>query len=395
MNLENIGNFIAERRTKKKLTQKELANRLNVTNKAVSKWENGRSLPDVGLFENLCLELDISLNELLSGEKDNKKEKKDEATMHFLKHFKKKNKLLFLASIITIILILFISGLFIYFINNYNKIKVYSLSGESENFIYSEGLFIDTNQEYFYTFGLLEQNKSTLNLSVLKISLKNGDELLFEDQYRYGGYLSELRGYNEIFTEEKVKKIDDWILEITYFDNSSEIEKTEVIKLKNELKLTNNNFVSKKVESIGDNAENTNVTSTLTEERNKTLENLKNYLVKKEYILDDEDNYIKKTSNGIYSITINPYISHPITYKDDTYIIQFDPFYQTYNFIEKSSYGYIVSYVRRNDSIGCYLECPYDMEKTINEYIKKFDKEFNEIIPPRDSWMKLVDKDDF
>lgn len=48
MGLEKIGNFIAEQRTIKKLTQKELARRLNVTNKAVSKWENGRSLPDVG-----------------------------------------------------------------------------------------------------------------------------------------------------------------------------------------------------------------------------------------------------------------------------------------------------------------------------------------------------------
>ncbi len=395
MDLEKIGNFIAEQRVKKKLTQKELANKLNVTNKAVSKWENGRSLPDVGLFENLCFELDISLNELLSGGKDNKKEKKDEATMYFLKHFKKKNKVLLLASVITIFLILFISGLFIYFINNYNKIKVYSLSGESENFIYSEGLFIDTNQEYFYTFGLLEQNKSILDMNILKISLKNGDELLFEDQYRSGGYLSELRGYNEMFTDENVKNLDNWLLEVTYFDNSSEIEKTEIIKLQSELKLKNSNFLSKKVKSIGDNTENTNATSSLTEDRNKTLETFEDYLVKKDYILDEEDNYIKKSSSGIYSITINPYVSHPVTYKDDIYIIQFDPFYQTYNFIEKSSYGYIVSYVRLNDSIGCYQECPLDMDETIKEYLEMFDQEFNEIIPPRSSWMKLVDKDDF
>lgn len=391
MNLEKIGNFIAEQRAQKKLTQKELADRLNVTNKAVSKWENGRSLPDVGLFDNLCTELDISLNELLSGEKDNKKEKKDKATMEFLRHFKKKNKFLLLASIISIILILFISGLFIYFINNYNKIKVYSLSGESENFIYSEGLFIDTNQEYFYTFGSLEQNNSTLDLKPLKISLKSGDELLFEDLYRSGGYLSETRGYNEIFTDEKVRKLDDWILEVTYFDNGSKIEKTEIIKLNNELKLINNNFLPKKVKSIGNDTLNTNVTSSLTEDRKETLESLKDYLVKKDYILDDEDNYIKKTDNGTYSITIDPYVSHPVTYKDDTYIVQFDPFYQTYNFIEKSSYGYIVSYVRLNESIGCYLECPLDMKETINEYIEMFDKEFNEIVPPKDSWMRLVD----
>ena len=141
--------FYCRTKNNKKLTQKELARRLNVTNKAVSKCENGRSLPDVGLFENLCMELNISLNELLSGEKDNKKAQKDEATIYFLRCFKEKNKILLLISIITIIFILFVSALFIYFINNYNKFKVYSLSGESENFVYNEGLFIDTNQEYF------------------------------------------------------------------------------------------------------------------------------------------------------------------------------------------------------------------------------------------------------
>ena len=79
MDLEKIGKFITEQRTNKKLTQKELANRLNVTNKAVSKWENGRSMPDVGLFENLCSELDITLNELLSGKKLSTEEYKEMA----------------------------------------------------------------------------------------------------------------------------------------------------------------------------------------------------------------------------------------------------------------------------------------------------------------------------
>ena len=362
MDLEKIGKFIAVQRTKKKITQKELARRLNVTNKAVSKWENGRSLPDVGLFENLCMELNISLNELLSGEKDNKKAKKDEATIYFLRCFKEKNKILLLISIITIVFVLFVSALFIYFINNYNKFKVYSLSGESENFVYNEGLFIDTNQEYFYTFGQLSHNKSSLDLNILRISLKNGEELIFEDQYRLGGYLSELKGYNEIFTEDKVKKIDNWTLEITYLDNDSNIEKKEKIKLKNEVKLKSNNFFSKKVKAIGRNFKSDTVTSSIIDERKNALEKLQKYVEKNNYILDADDNYIKKTSKGIYSITIDPYISHPITYKDDVYMIQFDPFYQTYNFIEGSSYGYTVSYVRKSDSISCYLECPYEME---------------------------------
>lgn len=61
MNQEKIGNFISECRKKKKLTQSELAERLGVTDKSVSNWENGRNMPDLSLFKPLCEELDISL----------------------------------------------------------------------------------------------------------------------------------------------------------------------------------------------------------------------------------------------------------------------------------------------------------------------------------------------
>lgn len=62
-----IGTFIAACRKEKKLTQKQLGEKLNVTDRAVSKWETGRSFPDVSLMEPLCKELDISVSELLAG----------------------------------------------------------------------------------------------------------------------------------------------------------------------------------------------------------------------------------------------------------------------------------------------------------------------------------------
>ena len=63
-----IGAFIAERRKMKSLTQAQLAERLNITDRAVSKWENGRSLPDASIMLELCKILDITVNDLLSGE---------------------------------------------------------------------------------------------------------------------------------------------------------------------------------------------------------------------------------------------------------------------------------------------------------------------------------------
>ena len=54
MNQEKIGKFIAKLRKEKNMTQQELANILNVTDRAVSHWENGRRLPDISLFKNIC-----------------------------------------------------------------------------------------------------------------------------------------------------------------------------------------------------------------------------------------------------------------------------------------------------------------------------------------------------
>ena len=69
MNQEKIGKLIAECRKEKKLTQNELANMLGVSDKSVSKWENGKCLPDVSLYKTLCEILGITLNDFFAGEK--------------------------------------------------------------------------------------------------------------------------------------------------------------------------------------------------------------------------------------------------------------------------------------------------------------------------------------
>ena len=81
MNQEKIGKFIAEQRKNKKLTQEQLAEKLSVTDRAVSKWERGLNLPDASIMLELSKILDITVNELLTGEiikKENYMEKLDE-----------------------------------------------------------------------------------------------------------------------------------------------------------------------------------------------------------------------------------------------------------------------------------------------------------------------------
>ncbi len=69
MDQVKIGKLIVECRKAKKLTQVELAEKLGVTDKSVSKWENGNCLPDVSLYKKICEILDITLNEFFAGEK--------------------------------------------------------------------------------------------------------------------------------------------------------------------------------------------------------------------------------------------------------------------------------------------------------------------------------------
>lgn len=68
MDQKRIGAFIARRRKELRMTQKELAQKLGVTDRAVSKWENGRCMPDLSLIQPLSRSLEVGVNDLLSGE---------------------------------------------------------------------------------------------------------------------------------------------------------------------------------------------------------------------------------------------------------------------------------------------------------------------------------------
>lgn len=90
-----IGRFIQEKRKEKNLTQSDLAEKLNITDRSISKWENGICMPDVGIMSDLCNILNISINDLFSGEivdmKDNEK-KLEENLLEMAKLKEQKDK---------------------------------------------------------------------------------------------------------------------------------------------------------------------------------------------------------------------------------------------------------------------------------------------------------------
>lgn len=86
MDQKETGRFIADKRRAKNLTQEQLAQRLGVSNKTVSKWENGRNMPDYTIVEQLCKELDITIRELLEGKEWNGLGEQDEDKYQLLQY---------------------------------------------------------------------------------------------------------------------------------------------------------------------------------------------------------------------------------------------------------------------------------------------------------------------
>lgn len=113
MDQEKIGKFIAELRKEKNLTQEQLGEKLGVTHKAISKWENGKCLPDPSLYKPLCSILGINLTEFFNGEKivpENTIQKTDEVLYEMVEN-KKRSVIIQMVS--TIFLVIAITLLFI------------------------------------------------------------------------------------------------------------------------------------------------------------------------------------------------------------------------------------------------------------------------------------------
>lgn len=118
MNQIKIGEFIATQRINHHFTQAALAEKLGITDRAVSKWERGKGLPDVSLMIDLCKILDITVNELLCGEKismENNNEKNEQLLLDMAKEVEQKNKVIWTSmwAIMIVSITALLAGLFL------------------------------------------------------------------------------------------------------------------------------------------------------------------------------------------------------------------------------------------------------------------------------------------
>ncbi len=117
MKQEMIGKFISSCRKEKGLTQRQLAEKLNITDRAVSKWETGKSVPDASIMLDLCEILGITVNELLSGERitmENYQKKVDENIIEMKKENEAVNKAARAGVGVTLVILLVLNFIDIY-----------------------------------------------------------------------------------------------------------------------------------------------------------------------------------------------------------------------------------------------------------------------------------------
>ena len=111
-----IGKFIAEERKRKGYTQKQLSEKLGISDKTVSKWERGNGFPEVSLLLPLCNELDITVNELLSGERvseEDYRKKAEENMVNLVKEAQESKKKIILSAMVAILVIVAATPLFV------------------------------------------------------------------------------------------------------------------------------------------------------------------------------------------------------------------------------------------------------------------------------------------
>lgn len=398
MNQEKIGQFIALQRKERKLTQKELAEKLNVTNRSVSKWETGQCLPDVSLFEPLCNILNMDINELLAGEKlDKGSKERNKEVINFIEYSKKKNKIKVLVISLVSLFLIAIIILGTYFINNFNKTTIYELSGESENFRYSGGLLVVSNYKNVLSSGKVSVNNSELeNVEILDVTLKSNNNIIVGGNKFFDGdgLIQEDYGYGEILNKEKVDNIDNWYLEIYYVvDNNLSVEKIDV---NNEIVSKNNKFLIFKVGEISKEKEIKNEIDSKYDDGNFEYEiALMRYLEKKGYTHNVDSyswmeknirEYDEKTGEGVSIDPFWPRIMYRNKIDNNNYYLIQWTFMNPQSIkspsfvVEGEFYGekYSFSYNIEEDSIDCFEgECPGSAWEDAIRFLNDFDDIIN------------------
>ena len=217
---ESFAKYIYELRLKRNLTQKMLADKIKVSDRTISKWENGLTVPDLHNIRVICKELGVSADSVVL-EKSTFKDH----FHNFLDLLKVLWKHLFNNIFKVIFFIIFIL-LLVYFINNYNAINIYTLTYESDDITIGSGYFIKSKVRNILMIDNIKfiseyENISSLDLELY--TLVNGDKIvIYHSNSLDDILLEELDGYPDILQKDVIRAMKKSLyLDIVVYDENN------------------------------------------------------------------------------------------------------------------------------------------------------------------------------
>lgn len=225
---EKFGKFIAELRKEAGLSQAELAARLYVGREAVSKWERGVGLPSHTILLGLSKEFDITINELLYGERIDKTNKEEVEKVPYkwidkisekLKNFKK----LFIVTIILLIIIYLVS----YFVFDYTSFKIYATYTSGGDFTFKPGLIVKCYDKLYFKFGnVINYKKDEIkDMTLYYGDIDNSDRVKLLSGSTLEDTVVEIKEFEELTKKDIKEVLKNLYIEIT---TQSDVEQYKV-----------------------------------------------------------------------------------------------------------------------------------------------------------------------
>lgn len=317
MNPNKIGKFIFKLRTENHLSQYQLADKIPISRQAVSKWERGQTIPDSSTLIRLSEIFDVTINELLNGERKetNTIKELERTTLSIVDEHNKKTRVvkILLNTFIVIIFVLITCFLGYYFINSYKTIKVYTINGDGKEFDILDGLLLVTKQKSYLKIGKIQNRNNHEIKSVRLYIIENGKETtIFEDK-DIDKTIIDIYGYDENILIENQKKLITESYILILYDN----QEIEILKLEYKQDFLNDNYLFSKKDyiktSVIDKNEEENVknekTVQIIKERGEKVNNSYILTISEEdqiiYSEDLDEIIMKKNNEIIWYILLN------------------------------------------------------------------------------------------
>lgn len=200
-----FANTIYSIRRDRNLTQKDLADLIGVSDRTISKWENGTTVPDLCQIRNICKKLEISPSLLI------KSEKKFKDNMSFIKMKLGKALNYLIHNIFLIGFIIAFILLLIYFINNFNSVKIYDLKYESDKVSFENGYFLKTKVTNILVINDIRINKIKYEPTEINLELYtyvNGDKkILYKADNLNSIFIEENKSNTDLLSKDTIENI--------------------------------------------------------------------------------------------------------------------------------------------------------------------------------------------